>query len=155
MKDDLKVVRCQTFANIVIAEVKTGPCALNGPWTNFQAGNLKRVLKAVGCVSESAIDLACGSLHERGVWSDSLVTIRLFAIGESYVDTLPISQNQQLTWDEVISFCVRRFVDYQREKSSVGQWTEDGKQLKEDATSSSAEARIRRSFALRSKHDIA
>ena len=155
MKDDPKVVCCETFANIIIAEVKTGPCALNGPWTNPQAGNLKRVLKAVGCVPHGAIDLACDSLHKRGVWSDPLVTIRLFAVGESYVDTLLISQNQQLTWEEIISFCVRRFAAYQREKSSVGQWTEDGRQLKEDATDTSPEARIRRSFALRPKHDIA
>ena len=32
MEDDLRVVSCNTFANVIIAEVKTGECRLNGPW---------------------------------------------------------------------------------------------------------------------------
>ena len=64
MKDDLTVASCKTFANVIIAEVKTGACALNGPWTNPRAEDMKRVLKAVGCVPESAIELACDACKQ-------------------------------------------------------------------------------------------
>ena len=77
MTDDPKVASCGTFANVVIAEVKCGPCALNGPWTDPKARNMRRVLKAVGCVPDCAIDHACGDLHNRGLWCSPEVTIRL------------------------------------------------------------------------------
>lgn len=153
MRDDPKIISCSTFANVVIAETKAGPCGLNGPWTNPKLGNMKRVLKAMGCVPESAIDLACRALRSRGIWSDSAVTIRLFALGESRDDNLPISPEQQLTWHDVIKFCVKRFTDYEREKSSVGQWTDDGLQLRADALTSDPEAKIRSSFGLRRSID--
>ena len=80
-----------------------------------------------------------------------MVTVRLFAIGESRVDALPIPDRQQLTLDEVVDFCVKRFKGYQREKSSVGQWPEDGKRLQADSVGSSPHAGIRRSFSLHAK----
>lgn len=150
MTDDSKVVSCRTYANMIIAEVKTGACALNGPWTDPTSGNLKRVLKGVGCVAHDAVDQACKALYDQGRYSDSTVTIRLFAIGESRAE-LPIHVNQQITWDDVIAFCVERFRRYAREKSSVGQWPEDGLQLKKLATGPGAQAGIRSSFGLRGR----
>jgi hypothetical protein len=148
MQDDPRVISCRTFANVIIAEIKIGTCALNGPWTNPREMNMQRILKAIGCVSESAIGMACNSLYGRGVWFDSATTIRLFALGENQDAALPIPPQQQLTWQEIIRFCVKRFIDYGREKSSVGQWSEDGKRLREAALQRGAESEIRRLFGL-------
>lgn len=153
MKDDPKVSACTTFANIVIAEVKTGQCALNGPWTNPDSGNMRRVLKAIGCLPDGALDVACEHLYRQGAWVDSMVTIRLFALGQSRAEGICIPDEQQVTWDEVIEFCIGRFKAYRNPKSSVGQWDEDGRQLMADALSDSPKSNIRRSFGLRASSD--
>jgi hypothetical protein len=153
MEDDPKVVSCRTLVNVIIAEVKTGPCALNGPWTNPDAGNMRRLLRSVGCVPEVATGHACDSLYNSGVWSDPNVTIRLFALGESENADLVISTEQQLTWTHVIGFCVKRLLAYEREKSSVGQWAADGRRLRALALGSKPEERIRMAFGLRSNPD--
>lgn len=151
MLDDPRVTCCSTFTNVIIAEVKTGPCTLNGPWSDPEAQNLHRVLKAIGCVPESEVNLACEALYNGGGWSDSVVTVRLFALGESKNDKLLIPLAQQLTWGEVIDFCVERFKGYERQKSSVGQWTDDGRQLRECALGPDPESEIRRCFGLRER----
>jgi hypothetical protein len=151
MNDDPRVTSCATFGNVVIAEVKKGQCALNGPWTDPNTGNMRRVINAIGCVPKDSVGNACQALHEKGIWRNASVTIRLFALGEWRVENLPIPQHQQLTWDEVIEFCIRRFRTYQREKSSVGQWTDDGQRLRALSLSANGAAIIRRSFGLREK----
>ena len=153
MKDDHKVSACATFTNIVIAEIKTGLCALNGPWTKPEADNMRRVLKAIGCLPDNALNVACGHLYHQGVWADSMVTIRLFTLGESRADGICIPAEQQITWDEVMEFCIGRFKAYRNQKSSVGQWDEDGKQLMADALSSNPKSCIRRSFGLIASSD--
>ena len=151
MRDDPKVASCTTFANVIIAEAKTASCGLNGPWTDPTARNMHRVLKAIGCVPDSALERACEALHAGGCWSDAAVTIRLLALGERRTSSLPIPPVQQITWSEVISFCVERFKAYEWEKSSVGQWTADGRKLREDALGKTPEASIRNSFGLRAE----
>jgi hypothetical protein len=133
MEDDPRVASCRTLANVIIAEVKTGPCALNGPWTRPETGNMWRALRAIGCVPEDAIDLACDLLLRKGYWSDATVTIRLFGLGESMNPDLPIPATQQLTWGEVIAFCIQRFKAYELQKAAVPQWTCDGIRLKQCA----------------------
>jgi len=129
MTDDPKVASCETYANIAIAEVKTGDCALNGPWTNPDDENMKRILKAVGCLATAAIEPACAALYRQGSYQDSMATIRMFAIGERKME-LTIPAGQQITWDEVINFCIERFGQYRRQKASIGQWSIDGSTLK-------------------------
>jgi hypothetical protein len=146
MKDHPKIAECQTFANVIIAEVTTAQCKLNGPWTR----NMHRVLKALGCVPDSAIALASEALHDSGRWCDALVTTRVFAIGETIDDKLRITKKQQLTWDEIIRFCIERFREYRREKLDVSQWAQDGRDLMDCALdSNNPAARIRESFCLR------
>lgn len=149
MVDDPRVASCSTFVNVILAEVKTGQCALNGPWSNRESNNLQRVLRAIGCVPESAIEDACEKLYGQGRWCDSVVTIRLFALGEWKNESLLIPPTQQLTWSEVINFCVERFRSYELQKSSVGQWPDDGRELKRRALGSDPEVEIRRLFKLR------
>lgn len=149
MVDHPQVVSCATLINVIMVEVKTGRCSLNGPWTNPSEENMHRVLSAIGCLPQSEISRVSGELHIKGCWSDAPVTVRLFALGETTDHRLPISISQQLTWTEVISFCIQRFQDYRHEKLSVGQWTEDGRKLKDLARRRNAQANIRQIFGLR------
>ena len=148
MKDDSRVAGCRTPINLVIAEVKTGLCALNGPWTNPEAMNMKRVLRAIGCLPDEALELSCAQLYSHGIWADSMVTLRLFALGDRRARGLCIPDEQQVTWDEVIAFCVERFKAYRNPKSSVGQWEDDGRRLMTAALGSEANPSIRRIFGL-------
>jgi hypothetical protein len=150
MVDDSKIASCERFANVIIAEVKKGKCALNAPWTDPSKENVKRVLKAIGCVPESAIAPACKALYTKGLWSDAMTTVRIFCLGECKDEQIAISLDQQLAWGEVIDFCIKRFEEYEVPKSSVGQWPDDGRQLMWEAQSgNSAQQNIRKLFGLR------
>jgi hypothetical protein len=148
MADDPQVAECETFANVVIAEIKTGGCDLNGPWTNPVLQNMERVLRSIGCASKDEIPPAAQSLYEHGKWSNGIATVRLFAVGEESNDHLVVGREQQIEWADVIDFCVRRFKDYRRQKVSNGQWTSDGKQLRKLALRNDTPS-IRRYFGLR------
>lgn len=148
MEDDRRVLSCSTFANVIIAEVKTSECRLNGPWTDPERRNMQRVAKSMGCVPEAAIVAACQSLYQTGKWSDASATIRLFAIGERKTPSLIIGAEQQLTWSEIIEFCRQRFKNYEREKSSVGQWSEDGRALRNACLGQNPEGEVRMRFGL-------
>lgn len=147
MVDDPRVIACQTFANIIIAEIKTGRCSLNGPWTNRSAENIERVLRAIGCAREDEVFPAALSLYEEGRWSNGTATVRLFAVGERTNDDLAIGREQQLEWASVIEFCVSRFRDYRRQKASNTQWAPDGIRLRELALGNDVGS-IRRYFGL-------
>ena len=131
MEDDPRVERCKTFANVILAEVKKGQCALNGPWTNRDDENMERVLRAVGCVNDGELPAAAAGLYDDGRWSNGLVTLRLFSVGEWKVPALLNGLEQQIEWREVMDFCITRFRAYERPKSDVGQWTEDGERLRD------------------------
>ena len=146
MEDDPRVAACSSFCNVIIAEVKTGRCALNGPWTDPGRMNMERVLRAIGCVEGQHLSQAATCLYENGSWQNESVSVRLFAIGQTKSE-LVIPGEQQLTWGEIIKFFVQRFRDYKPQKSSVGQWTADGKKLQRLALKSDAEA-IRALFLL-------
>lgn len=147
MADDTRVSECSATLNVVIAEVKTTDCALNGAWTNPAKENMYRVLRAIGCVEMSNIEVAANSLYESGAWSNDHTSLRLFAVGERRAELI-VPETQQITWSEIIDFCVERFHQYRNEKSSVGQWTEDGRELRELALAKDT-ANIRRLFQLR------
>jgi len=148
MQDDPKVASCERFANVIIAEVKTGTCALNTSWTDPSKENMERALKAIGCVPGSAFDAAYTALYTKGFWSDPAATLRIFVLGECKEETLTIPLNQQLIWGEIVDSCIKRFKSYEPQKRSVGQWTEDGRQLKDAALSDDPEQQIRRLFGL-------
>jgi len=148
MEDDLRVASCNTFANVIIAEVKTSECRLNGPWTNPELLNMQRVAKSMGCVPDAALTEACQSLYRTGKWLDANTTIRLFAIGETRNPALIVGEEQQLTWSEIIQFCKQRFKSYEREKSSVGQWSEDGRTLRSACLDRESEPEVRKHFGL-------
>lgn len=148
MEDDPRVARCETLANVILAEIKRPYCALNGPWTNRGEANMERMLRAVGCVRDADLAEAAESLYDEGRWANDLVTIRLFSVGEWRDPELLNGIEQQIEWSEVIDFCIGRFRAYERQKLDVGQWTEDGERLRDMALDRDARA-IRAYFNLR------
>ncbi len=151
MNDDPAVADCSQLANIVIAEVKTGECSLNGPWTRPESQNMLRVIRSVGCVSADDETNVTRDLYDRGKWVGEHVAIRIAAIGE-FEATRPIPA-LQLTWDQIIEFCLDRFTAYRNAKNDIDQWAEDGKRLRAAALSLDGRADIRALFGLRQAVD--
>ena len=145
--DDPTVADSGTPINVIVAEVKTSKCSLNGPWTNPQAGNMREALRAIGCVPLDAEADATGALFRDGRWSDDTVSVRLFAVGEYRDPDLVLGENQQLIWHDIISFAMDRFSSYKTRKSAVGQWDADG-QLLQKASLLRDEEQIRDYFKL-------
>ncbi len=127
MPDDPKVCECSTLINLILLEVKSSTNRMNGPWTNREKENIHRALRFVGVVDEIRINEVAASLYETGVWTDNeLVTIRMFTTGARYSNRMVIDETQQLLWDEVIDFIVKRFNDYTEQKADTGHWPIDG-----------------------------
>jgi hypothetical protein len=99
MEDDPRLACCDLFVNVVIAEVKTGSCALNGPWTDPGKKNMHRVLSSTGCIANDLLDLACKCLYKQGKWASELVQVRLFALGNKKSPNLAIGEEQPKSCD--------------------------------------------------------
>ncbi|NUL82603.1 MAG: hypothetical protein HUU60_07775 [Armatimonadetes bacterium] len=128
MVDDLECCLCDAYANVVIAEVKRGVCALNGPWTRKDDGNIHRVLAAIGCLDQDKIAAAADALYEEGAYRGEIVQLRLMAFGNQE-GKLPIPATQIL-FDHMIQFIWERFKAYDRQKRAIGNWADDGQALR-------------------------
>lgn len=128
MADDPNLVRPTSYADVVIAEVKTGLCALNGPWTNPDQENIQRILSAIGVLPVLKRNSAAVSLYENGQFQDKCASIRLIAIGDRKAELTPAVT--QILFDDILEFIHRRFDAYERQKSSVGNWASDGQELR-------------------------
>jgi hypothetical protein len=123
--------------DFVIAEVKTSQCALNGPWTRPERRNIVRLLRAIGPLHGAHVDQAADALYATGVCvMQQSLRIRLLAIGsdrsEALTRTFP--EVVQMTWEGLLTFMHGRFQRYRDQKSDVGQWADDGKELQRVAT---------------------
>jgi hypothetical protein len=128
MADDPRVSDVDTYVNLIIAEVKTSACALNGPWTRVPDRNIHRVLAAIGCVEEPKTDAVAKSLYAEGCFQDETATIRLMAFGDRPGElSIPAAQ---VLYDDMSEFIWDRLRAYDREKRSVGNWAPDGQKLR-------------------------
>ncbi len=135
---------------VVFAEIKTGMCNLNGPWTKPERDNMRRVLMAVGPLHQDEAATASDSLYAQGVFENQLYRITLLCLGQTVNPEIENKYPQilQVTWDRVFSFIFRRFHDYSNQKSSHGQWEANGLALWDAAMSSSAEEEFQNSIKL-------
>lgn len=135
MQDDADRLRLVgDRADIIIAEIKTGRCALNGPWTNEEHQNIHRVIAAIGSLPVNVIDEAANALYATASFDrPEHPHLRLILVGRE-VDPA-IAQKYagitQLTWAEVLSFIWQRFRRYSRQKAQVDQWDNVGRRLKD------------------------
>lgn len=139
MRDDVDGLQLsEDRIDVVIAEVKTGRCALNGPWTDRDQRNVHRVIAAIGCLRERRIDHAAGSIYEQGFYDDDhgVLRIRLVAIGRERDDELQARYPRvpQVAWSDLLGFPFDRFDRYRRQKAQTEQWDRTGNALKQMAT---------------------
>lgn len=116
---------------IVLAEVKTGMCSLNGPWTDSDKGNMQRVLYALGAFPAEQIDEVARGLYEEGTYSSNSYCISILCIGKS--QNRQLSENKpkvpQIIWDSVLSFIYKRFIEHENSKRPHPQWDSTGRYL--------------------------
>lgn len=117
---------------VVLSEVKTSQCRLNGPWTNPEFQNLQKVLCAGGFRPPDQVDAIAGTLYETGVWTDNEMAIRIVCFGARHNNGVKqkFPDVPQLLWhQDVLPFIFRRFHEYHLEKRMHEQWEVDGKEL--------------------------
>jgi hypothetical protein len=115
---------------LLIAEVKPGDCALNGPWTDRERGNMERVLRAVGLHDPSDIEEVAGELYDRYESLRPEADVRLCAVGRSS-NRLLRNRPKVLTftWTEIFEFIFDRFAVYGQVKRDNKQWDIVGRRL--------------------------
>ena len=127
---------------VVLSEVKTDQCRLNGPWTDPKRENLQKVLCAGGFRPADLADAIAESLYQKGVWEDESLVVRIVCFGDRHNSGLERSHPAvpQLLWKRhVLPFIYQRFDQYKLEKQMHHQWDDDAKELFATAGQSSNE----------------
>jgi hypothetical protein len=114
--------------DLVIAEVKRGECALNGPWTHPPSANMHRVLDALGIVPRASVDDVARRLYCEKRYEDEWILVRLLALGERRSLTLHRAV-AQVTWRELLAFVHGRFQAHERQKADHDHWDCAGRLL--------------------------
>ncbi len=131
IEDDSILTRTRSKPSVVIAEVKTRYCDLNGPWTNPNDENMERVVRSIGIVPIEDVVAVATSLYESGVWESDHFLLSLMCFGreenDSLADRYPMVP--QITWSRVTEFIFDRFQCYERQKASHPQWDKNGRNL--------------------------
>lgn len=128
MEDDPQICDQGAFADVILAEVKRSVCSLNGPWTRPDEQNIQRVLRAIGCLDNEQIEEAAAALYNRGRYQSDLVAVRLVAFGDQKGNLIP--EVRQILFNDMITFLWKRLKHYYRQKASVGNWPQDGQELR-------------------------
>jgi hypothetical protein len=127
---DAERFRChRDKAYVALAEIKTGVCRLNGPWTAPERENMQRVLSALGMLSQHEIECAARELYEKGYFENQLYYVTMVCFGAEVREELNerYPRVPQILWPEVKSFIWNRFSKYRKQKSGHVQWDEVGK----------------------------
>ncbi|HUU63169.1 MAG TPA: hypothetical protein VMX96_04525 [Dehalococcoidia bacterium] len=121
MEVDSKLVCQHGKIDFIIAEVKSGKCRLNGPWTNKQQENMHYVLRWLGMVPESEVSGVADDLYRKQVCESEGWIIRLACFGNQESPHLP-ENVLQLTHEHVVKFMSERFKGHADVKSAHKQW---------------------------------
>ena len=116
---------------IIIAEVKTGKCKLNGPWVKLKDQNIHRVLRAIGAFPEEEVADVAGSIYEKGIYENNNYYITLCCVGKAMNRTIArqFPDVPQLLWGDILSFIFYRFNAYREQKRFHSQWDEVGQNI--------------------------
>lgn len=138
MQDDTaRLALSADLIDVVIAEVKAGRCALNGPWTKPERRNVHRVLAAIGCIPHHGIDRAAEEIYHEGFHvSEDHLRIRLVAIGREVNKDVASRYPHvpQVIWPDLLNFIFDRHQRYRHQKRQTDHWDRTGKELKWLAT---------------------
>ncbi|NLZ12754.1 MAG: hypothetical protein GXY29_01040 [Thermotogaceae bacterium] len=124
MVDDPIFTTVKEKLYIVIAEIKEGPCSLNGPWTKPERKNMLRVLRAIGAFEEKESNEAEEAIYREGFYENEQYRVSLFCVGEKENEEVKQKYKEvpQITWDNIFEFIYNRFKKYKQTKGSHGQW---------------------------------
>ncbi|MBW4465485.1 MAG: hypothetical protein KME07_08590 [Pegethrix bostrychoides GSE-TBD4-15B] len=128
MHDEEHFTAVKEKSYIALAEVKSGICNLNGPWTNPKRQNMLRVVRALGAFPEAESKLVSKSLYERGIYSNQLYYVSLLCLGRDHNSdvTEKYPNVPQILWPNVLRFIHKRFHEYRQQKKSHPQWDQAG-----------------------------
>jgi hypothetical protein len=131
MKDHEVILGPPGKIHMVIGEVKTGLCNLNGPWTKPERRNMHRVLKAIGILQSREAETAAAKLYDSGRYENQRCRISLLCFGKNHNPQIAekYSMVPQILWSDLIPFIYERFKSYRNQKVSHLQWDEDGHKL--------------------------
>jgi hypothetical protein len=150
MIDDAPFTRIRDVPFVVIAEVKRGLCALNGPWTDPDEENMHSLLRAIGIVPKSEIKSVAEALYSAGHYSGNRVLVSLFCFGSE--PNADLQQRYpsvpQRLWSDVLAFIFDRFMNYRAQKASHGSWDETGARLYDLAIRAGTADHFRRRIAV-------
>jgi hypothetical protein len=132
MEDDIKrlaVPDSQIY--ILVVEVKSVECSLNGPRTRHEKKNMQKVLAAVGALAEARLDEVASALYSNGRFQSDDRVVSLCCIGRSRSELIEkkFPEVPQVVFSEILGFVYQRLKNYQREKAQHEQWDEHGKAL--------------------------
>ncbi len=131
MMDSDRFRRHRDKAYVALAEIKTGVCRLNGPWTEPERENMQRVLFSLGTFLPHEIEYAAQKIYETGHFENQLYYVSMVCFGAEprteITERYPAVP--QILWGEVKEFIWERFRRYRNEKSGHVQWDEVGKGL--------------------------
>jgi hypothetical protein len=121
MEPDSNLVNQPKKIDFIIAEVKSGVCRLNGPWTDEKRENMQYVIRWLGMAPQSEVPKIAEELYtnkrcEREKWD-----IRIVCFGKQCSKYLH-GNVCQFTHEHVIGFISDRFRKHADIKSSHRQW---------------------------------
>jgi hypothetical protein len=139
---------------LVIAEVKTGQCRLNGPWSQREKENVANVLRSLGQVSSASFETISTDLYQNGRFQSEDLEARLLCFGSTLSQQLSDGV-LQFTWEVVFGFIFDRYQGFWRAKRQNQQWPPIGRFLWDNSKHQEREPYVRamlKAFSLRVPH---
>jgi hypothetical protein len=118
MKDDPVILNASKVKGVMknlfaLVEVKSGLCAINGPWSNPSEKNINRALGRMGIFEKGQIESVSDALYSNYRWEDTQNVIQYFCIGN---ETDPALENRgsiiQITYRNIADFLYLRFLNF-------------------------------------------
>jgi hypothetical protein len=91
---------------VVLSEVKTGQCGLNGPWTDPERQNMQKVLCAGGFRPTDQVEEIARALYGHGVWQDENLVIHIVCFGNRHNSGLARSHPSVPQLISIKKFCL-------------------------------------------------
>ena len=121
METDSNLVHQHEKIDFIIAEVKSGECGLNGPWTESKLENMHYVVRWLGMVPDPEVPDVATELYSKKQCERNEWAIRLVCFGTRRSQRLSANV-LQLTHEQVIGFISDRFNNHADIKSAHKQW---------------------------------
>lgn len=117
---------------IVLVEVKTDLCRINGPWSNSERGNMQRVIRRLGFAAPEHVEKIAQKMYLDLRWEDKHFVLQYVAVGSRFNDGLQVNYPKlvQITFEQIADFLYDRFLNFP-EKLPTGpiheQWPDFGR----------------------------